>query len=151
MTYEKWLEKNDYTESLIMQPCVAITRKDCMPIWKDEKGHKFIGLSPKRLWELCQKESDKRLKRHCATIHSLVDEVERRQKVEKELKEELCKQIKTISTAAKRISELEAQIEKMRCCGNCKGRHTQKQCSDCHNYSKWELEEAEQFYQEIVD
>ena len=28
-------------------------------MWEDEKGHKFVGLSTKKLWELCQEERDK--------------------------------------------------------------------------------------------
>ena len=49
------------------------------------------------------------------------------------------------------IRELEAQIEKMKCCGNCENRYGQEKCKDCHNYSKWKFKQAEQFYEEIVE
>lgn len=51
----------------------------------------------------------------------------------------------------KRIAELEAQIEEMKCCGNCENRYGQEKCADCHNYSKWKFKQAEQFYEEIVE
>lgn len=51
----------------------------------------------------------------------------------------------------KRIEELEAQIEKMKCCGNCENRYEQEECKDCHNYSKWKFKQAGQFYEEIVE
>lgn len=51
----------------------------------------------------------------------------------------------------KRIAELEQQIEKMKCCGNCENRYGQEKCEDCHNYSKWNFKQAEQFYEEIVE
>lgn len=51
----------------------------------------------------------------------------------------------------KRIEELEAQNEKMKCCGNCENRYGQEKCEDCHNYSKWKFKQAEQFYEEIVE
>ena len=44
----------------------------------------------------------------------------------------------------KRIAELEAQIEKMKCCGNCNntwnGYHLDV-CDDCKNHDKWEIKE----------
>ena len=49
------------------------------------------------------------------------------------------------------IKELKEQIEKMKCCGNCENRYGQEKCKDCHNYSKWKLKQAEQFYEEIVE
>lgn len=51
----------------------------------------------------------------------------------------------------KSIAELEAQIEKMKCCGNCENRYGQEKCADCHNYNKWKFKQAEQFYEEIAD
>ena len=50
-----------------------------------------------------------------------------------ELKEELCKQIKTISTEAKRIRELEAQVEKMKVCSNCKHFNNLDDLEYCQN------------------
>lgn len=40
-----------------------------------------------------------------------------------------------------KIMELEQQIEKMKCCRNCRHPKTpiDNSCVDCENYSKWEL------------
>lgn len=40
-----------------------------------------------------------------------------------------------------KTKELEAQIEKMKCCRNCKHPSTpvDNTCCDCEKYSKWEL------------
>ena len=50
--------------------------------------------------------------------------------------------------AEKRIAELEAQIEKMKCCYNCKFDNLEPPevisngvCENCIHYSKWELED----------
>ena len=51
----------------------------------------------------------------------------------------------------KHIEELEVQIERMKCGGNCENRYEQKECTDCHNYSKWKFKQAEQFYEEIAE
>ena len=51
----------------------------------------------------------------------------------------------------KRITELEVQIEKMKCCQNCENKYGQEECANCHNYSKWKFKQAEQFYEEIVE
>ena len=43
----------------------------------------------------------------------------------------------------KRIAELEAQIEKMKRCFNCKYRNkfVESKCGECECYSKWEIVE----------
>ena len=46
--------------------------------------------------------------------------------------------------ASKRITELEQQIEKMKCCGNCKFKDCNKSshyqtCWYCTNKDKWQL------------
>ncbi len=56
-----------------------------------------------------QEKFDKRLKRHCNAIHSLVDELERRQNAEKELD----RRAKIISGQAKKIQELIKQNMKI--------------------------------------
>ena len=56
----------------------------------------------------------------------------------------------TLQNALKRILELEAQIEKMKCCGNCKHRYfigDELECHlldngiNCDNEDKWEIKE----------
>ena len=45
-----------------------------------------------------------------------------------------------------RMYEMEKQIEKMKCCGNCKNIRTQK-CAECvlaRKYENWELKESEE-------
>ena len=44
-----------------------------------------------------------------------------------------------------RVKELEVQIEKMKCCGNCKHDYDEEQyittdyCNDCFDFNKWEV------------
>jgi len=44
---------------------------------------------------------------------------------------------------AEKIKELEAQIEKMKRCFNCKYRNkfVESKCGECEGYSKWEIQE----------
>ena len=71
-----------------------------------------------------QEKFDKRLKRHCNTIHTLVDELERRQNAEKELQEEIAtlkhnkKTVAHLSSCIsdvqeKKIEELQAENKKL--------------------------------------
>ena len=43
----------------------------------------------------------------------------------------------------KKIRELEAQIEKMKRCFNCKyhNKFVESKCGECEDYSKWEIKE----------
>ena len=41
----------------------------------------------------------------------------------------------------KRIAELEAQIEKMKCCGNCKHSRTEYEHCKTDKHEKWEIKE----------
>ena len=43
----------------------------------------------------------------------------------------------------KKITELEAQIEKMKCCFNCSKGLNCSQDRECRNHEKWELKENE--------
>jgi hypothetical protein len=50
----------------------------------------------------------------------------------------------TLQNALKRIEELEAYIEKMKCCGNCKGVCISDDVAHCcknNNYKLWEIKE----------
>lgn len=58
---------------------------------------------------------------------------------------------KTNGSLTDKVNAIEAQIEKMKCCGNCENRYGQEKCADCHNYSKWKFKQAEQFYEETVE
>lgn len=42
-----------------------------------------------------------------------------------------------------RLAELEAQIEKMKMCFNCKyhNKFVESKCGECEGYSKWEIKE----------
>lgn len=46
----------------------------------------------------------------------------------------------------KRIAELEAQIEKMKRCFNCKyqNKFVESKCGECEGYSKWEFKEIKE-------
>ena len=132
----------------------------------------FLAQEYKDLQERFTKEVqvkiDNRLKRHCNTIHSLVDELERRQNVEKELQEEnkdtqqSCENYynkmrsykNKVTDLEKENTALKAQIEKMKCCQNCMHyRHFTKDITECamsfitaqncrHNgFDKWEIKE----------
>ena len=43
--------------------------------------------------------------------------------------------------AEKRIAELEAQIEKMKCCNNCKHSRTEYEHCRTNKHEKWEIKE----------
>ena len=96
-----------------------------------------------------QEKFDKRLKRHCNTIHSLVDELERRQNAEKELQEENKKIYQRMTGLDKVLDRKNEQIEKMKCGQNCKHSYLYQEdrkckftycdCTNCKD--KWEIME----------
>ena len=49
----------------------------------------------------------------------------------------------TLQNALKRIEELEAQIEKMKCCVNCKHSRTEYEHCRTNKHEKWEIKENE--------
>ena len=58
-----------------------------------------------------------------------------------DLEEENNKLLDVISNYEIKVADLEQQIEKMKCCRNCKHPSTpvDNTCVDCENYSKWKL------------
>lgn len=94
-----------------------------------------------------QEKFDKRLKRHCNTIRSLVDELERKQNAEKKLQEEnegLRIDVQNRLNVEVENIELKKQIEKMKCCENCTHNVAILYCChDCVNWSNWELRSKE--------
>ena len=46
-----------------------------------------------------------------------------------------------IATLRQENEQLKAQIEKMKCCGNCDKEFQFSKCADCYDYSKWKLKE----------
>ena len=53
-----------------------------------------------------------------------------------------CKKIKELEAERKKNAELEAQIEKMKVCENCKHNCAiPYNCDDCVDYSNWEIKE----------
>ena len=53
-----------------------------------------------------------------------------------------------IVTLKERIRDLECQVERMKCCSNCRNDNaymfpcSNYRCEGCENYSKWELRES---------
>jgi len=51
MTYEDWLNENDYVEDFTTTDALLIYKKNGEPAWKDNEGHSFKALSNKLTWE----------------------------------------------------------------------------------------------------
>lgn len=61
----------------------------------------------------------------------------------KKISDECHKLVDTLEKKQNEIAELEAQIEKMKRCYNCKyhNKFVESKCGECEVYSKWEIEE----------
>ena len=80
-----------------------------------------------------------------------LDGAEPREKRITELEEKNADLIGKVAFLENDLNNAKAQIEKMKCCGNCENRYGQEKCADCHNYSKWKFKQAEQFYEETAE
>ena len=97
MTYEEWLKKNGYIELASYDPAIIVARKDGMPIWEDEKGHKFIGLCNKKLFEAGVEEATKEMQNEIkklreqsfSDVYNLQREIDEKDVIIKFLKKEL--------------------------------------------------------------
>ena len=107
-------------------------------------------MTKEELKQEAEKSLDKRLgtyayirKQDCYTnyVDGYIDSAEPREKRIEELEEKLANADYQLEGRDNEIRELEAQIEKMKCCFNCKHSRTEYEHCKTDKHEKWEIKE----------